>query len=397
MNPSQSVVRFAALAILLSGLIPAHAQDAFRPPAVPLVTSDPYLSIWSEADNLTDDTTRHWTHREHPLVSLIRVDGEPFRLMGKDPKATPALPQVGVRVTPTRSIYQFENAKVHVTLTFMTAALPNDLEAFSMPLTYITWQVQSVDGRPHTVSIYDSTSSKLTVNKPEEKVVWAREKAEKLTALRIGTEQQPILGSCGDNHRINWGYAYAAAPAAQSTAAIGANQALIDAFISTGKLPAADDAQMPRATTNDEPVMAFAFDLGTVAYVPVSRQVIVAYDEIYSIKYFGRNLRPYWRHHSDSAAELLAKASKNFARLETACSQFDAQLTADARKVGGEKYAHLCSLAYRQCACACGLAVDGNGQPLFFTKENTSNGDIATVDVIFPMSTPMDFVEPLAG
>ena len=57
----------------------------FRPPAVPLVTSDPYLSIWSEADHLNDNNTRHWTHREQSLVSLIRVDGVAYRLMGNDP------------------------------------------------------------------------------------------------------------------------------------------------------------------------------------------------------------------------------------------------------------------------------------------------------------------------
>ena len=45
----------------------------------------------------------------------------------------------------------------------------------------------------------------------------------------------------------------------------------------------------------------------------------------------------------------------------------------------------MCALAYRQCVAANGLAADANKQPLFFTKENTSNGDIATVDVFFPM------------
>ena len=106
----------------VAGLLLANAARAalstdaqpFRPPAVPLVTFNPFLSIWSEADHLTDNATRHWTGREHSLVSLIRIDGKAYRLMGNDPTNVPALPQAGLQVTPTRSIYDFDDGQVHV-------------------------------------------------------------------------------------------------------------------------------------------------------------------------------------------------------------------------------------------------------------------------------------------
>ena len=368
--------------------------ESLRPPAVPLVTFDPYLSVWSDANTLTERDTIHWTHRDHPLVSLIRVDGHTFRLMGAEPKGVPAFHQVSLQVLPTRSIYEFEADGVHVTLTFMTTALPHDLDVFSRPLSYLTWDVRSVDGATHKISLYDSTSSLLTVNEKNEPVTWARAKAGKLTALRTGTEAQPILGSAGDDHRINWGYVYAAAPTKQAQSAISANQTALDSFVQTGKLPAADDVNMPRAAGDNSPVLAFAFDLGSVGTEAVERQVIVAYDEIYAIKYFGRNLRPYWRRNGMEPAELLQVAAKEYPALLQRCEQFDNDLVADMTKVGGERYAQVCALAYRECVAACGLAADANRQPLFFTKENTSNGDIATVDVFFPMDPIWVFLSP---
>jgi hypothetical protein len=381
------------LGIAVFGAIQSLAGP-FRPPSVPLVTFDPYLSIWSAADHLTDRRTQHWTAYPHSLVSLIRVDGLSYRLMGSEPETVPALPQTGLQVTPTRSIYEFENDGIRVTLTFMRPALPDDLDAMALPLGYITWEVRSKDGQDHAVSIYDSTSSQLAVNKNDEEVKWARETAGALTLLRVGTAEQDVLGSSGDDHRIDWGCACAAAASGQARAAIGGNKVLLDTFVADGSLPAVVDARMPRAVSYEQPVLAFVFDLGRVAAAPVTRQVIVAYDEFYAIKYFGRRLLPYWKRNGATAGQMLEKAARDYSELARRCSEFDEQLTVDAARAGGPKYAQMCALAYRQCACACGLAADANKQPLFFTKENTSNGDIATVDVFYPMDPQWLLLSP---
>jgi hypothetical protein len=366
-------------------LVPAAAGSDFRPPAVPLVTFDPFLSIWSEADHLNDANTKHWTHHEHSLVSLIRIDGKTWRLMGGEPASLPAFSQVSVKVLPTRSIYQFEDAGVHVTMTFMEPALPDDLAIYSWPLSYITWNVRSVDGAKHAISIYDSTSSQLAVNTVDEPVQWSRAGQGDLTLLRVGTVAQPVLQSSGDDHRIDWGYAYAAARSADSKSAIGSNDALESGFVETGTLPSKDDARMPRAVNDEQPVMAFAFDLGKVGGQAAERQVIVAYDEVFAIKYYGRKLLPYWGRDGATIGSVLQTASREYPEVLARCEAFDSELMADMTKVGGAKYAQIAALSYRECVAGNGLAADGNKQPLFFTKENTSNGDAATVDVIFPM------------
>src|SRR5579883_1710693 len=132
------------LPVLMSlGFCAATQAAPVRPPSVPLVANNPYFSIWSPADKLTDTDTTHWTGKPHRLTSLVRIDGKPFRLMGTEPADVPALPQVALQVVPTRTIYHFENEAVHLTLTFMTADLPDDLDTLSRPVTYVTWEAQS--------------------------------------------------------------------------------------------------------------------------------------------------------------------------------------------------------------------------------------------------------------
>ena len=372
------------LAALCAVAAPAVAQAALRPPSVPLVTDDPYLSIWSPADRLTDKATVHWTGRPHSLTSMIRVDGQAFRLMGAKPASVPALPQTALRVLPTRTIYDFENLTVHVTLTFMTPKLPSDLDVYGRPVTYLTWDVRALDGRKHSTSVYFDNSAELAVNTADEAVVWRRQAMGPLTALRIGTQAQPVLGSRGDDIRINYGYAYAAAPSAGTQAAQGAADIVQGSFVTGGKLPGRDDTRQPRAVKDAMPVSALALDFGKVGTEPVSHYAMLAYDEIYEVRFFRHNLRPYWRRNGADPSDLLQTAARDFPALSARCAAFDDSLMADLTRQGGARYAQIAALAYREAIAGTGLAADADGKPLLFTKENTSNGDIATVDVIFP-------------
>src|SRR5438132_3794948 len=124
-----AAIRHRSICLLLSSIGALLAQ---RPPAVPLVTNDPYFSIWSMADQLNADTTRHWTGTPQSLMSYIRIDGTSYRLMGAERNdRVPPLPQRSLEITPTQSIYKFEAAGVEVTLTFTTPFLPHDLDVLS--------------------------------------------------------------------------------------------------------------------------------------------------------------------------------------------------------------------------------------------------------------------------
>ncbi len=363
-----------------------QASQAIIPPATPLVACDPYFSIWSMADRLNQDVTRHWTGREQALGSLVRIDGKAFRIMGAEPSGIPALEQTDLKVLPTQTVYTFRGAGVEVKLTFLTPALPENLEVLSRPVTYLTWECKSIDGKPHQATVYFDSAAELTVNQPSQQVTWAQENLGDLAMLKVGSKDQVILGKKGDDLRIDWGYLYLAAPQKSVTGRTVASQESAQrTFAQEGKLPPMD-TRMPRRANDQKPVAALTFELGKVGKKPVSRWMILAYDDIFSIQYFKKNLRPYWRRNGADAALLLTDSAREYASLVKRCAKFDQEMVADLTKVGGAKYATICVLAYRQCLAANKLAADSNGQPILFPKENFSNGCINTVDVIYPMA-----------
>ncbi|HXP11639.1 MAG TPA: DUF4965 domain-containing protein [Acidobacteriaceae bacterium] len=371
--------------------LPSKAQE--RPPVVPLVTHDPYFSIWSMSDHLTDINTRHWTGTEQPLAGLIRIDNVPYRYMGADPRQVPAMPQVSLQVTPLHTIYAFETAGVRLQVTFFTAAFPNDLDALARPVDYLTWNIASTDGRAHAVDLLLDVSPVVAVDTNDQDVTWGRSALPGMQVLRVGSRDQRVLNREGDNLRIDWGYFYLAVPD-QPGATLATVSNALQSFVVSGNLAESDDMDMPREPRNRAAHLAVAFHVQASPAAPVSRHVLVAYDDGYSIEYLGRKLRPYWRRDNQTAAAMLTTSEAQYQQLEEKGKHFDAELTSDLTGAGGKDYAWLATLAYRQTFAAHGFAVDVDDTPLLFPKENFSNGCIATVDVLYPSSPFFLFFNP---
>jgi hypothetical protein len=278
------------------------------------------------------------------------------------------------------------DARLELTLEFLTPALPDDLAVLARPLTYVSWEARSRDGRPHAVQVYFDVGPEVSVNVSAQAVRPERFPLPGLQVLRVGSVDQLVLARQGDDIRIDWGHAYLAAtdsPALQTRIASG--ESARDRFARDGRLPEQDNSAAP-APASTAPVLAARFDLGSVHAAPARQWLMLAYDDITSIRYFDADLAAYWKKDGTDLPRLLTLAASGHDRLRARCLDFDRRLRGELERHGGPAYALIGALAYRQTLAGCKLVADRRGQPLLFPKENHSNGCIATVDVIYPMA-----------
>ena len=514
--------KLLTMALSVSLLCNAQASDLFKPvkevalraPSVPLVMADPYLSIWSPYDKLTEGSTKHWTNASKPLVGALRVDGKVYRFMGKDKqnlqpiapmtdvevwegaftRQTPSqgwtemefddsswkrgkaafgtrdMPRIhtewrvddiwvrrafnmdnldaddniyliyshddvfelylngeklvgtdyswnndvqlqltetakkklrngknviaahchnttggayldfgiyrekkqtasftteaiqkNVSVLPTQTYYTFKCGPVCLDLVFTSPLLLEDLDRMSTPVNYISWQVRAMDEKAHETRLTIEASPSLAVHSNDQAVTVAFEEENGISYLKVGTVEQSVLARKGDDVRIDWGYFY---------------------------LAAQTEKQM-EMDVSDRQQLVYSCDMGMVSDSSQSGYLMVGYDDLYSIQYFKDNRMGYWKHNGKkNIRQAFEESAKEYRSVMERCRHFDTRLMEDAEKAGGKEYAELCAIAYRQAVAAHKLIEDKDGNLLFLSKENFSNGSIGTVDVTYP-SAPL--------
>jgi len=385
----KNVVSFILTAMVICFSYDGNAQVT-KAPAYPLITHNPYFSIWSFSDQLNESTTKHWTGTPNSILGLIKVDGKVYRFLGKEDTLN-TMPiqlakQESIYMTATETNYIFTCGGVQLNLSFTSPLIINDLSILARPVSYISMKTKSIDGKKHQASLLVGVSSLLASNTAQQEMKANGYTSNQLNVLKVGTVEQPLLQKTGDNLRIDWGYAYIAANSSSTVQSISNIMEAASSLMNPATAPAKKITEVKGKSL----FLTTLFKEEAIADQEKDHLLLVGYDELYSVQYFKENLKPWWKLDPNmNMDKLLQLANVQYNEVIQKCKKIDKLIYNDALSAGGENYAKLCITAYRQAIAAHTLVKSKqNGELLFLSKENFSNGSINTVDVTYP-SAPL--------
>jgi hypothetical protein len=381
----------------LYGLAPVSSP--IRPPAVPLIVRGPYVNTWHTSTTGPGTWSTFWTGWIKAIAGLARIDGNAYLFFGSpNVNATVQhMTQVELEVTPTQSRFVFQGGGVTLYLTFISPVEANDLRRLSMPFGYIIAQVQSNDGKGHSVNLYLDISGEWAHGTPSTLIDWQEQQVAhsggNLTTFTITPHTPGVLTETNDYP--SWGQAvWATNTQSNLTYQSGTDITVRTQFASQGTLSNTMDTNMPRAINDNWPVFAFAFALGTVSGT-TSSPLVLALGHVRqpAVSYQGNQVPPLWQAYWSSWQQMLGFFYDDAQGALKRANLLDAITTAEAVAANGVHYAALCTLAMRQAFGGVELVNTGS-TPWLFLKEISSDGNVSTIDVVYPSFPIFYYLNP---
>ena len=313
-------------------------------PAYPISTIDPHFSIWSRTDKINESDTYLWCGIKKRITGTVTFDGAVYRFLGlgKEEK----IEQKEVKITPFVSEYLFANEKFTLTFRTWSPFLFDDFHIMATPVSYLECDVKALDGKEHRITVEFKGYDELCLGKRKKQITKYTVNIKGRKAVKMGLTNQKPLNDSGDTYAADWGYV----------------------CLCGEKVSAAADGIFASAEkTADE--AAFSF--------------ILAYDDVYSINYFGQKLKGLWTEKFTDIEEAIAFAIDNRDSLLSRIRAQEETILKDSERFG-EAYQSILSAAARQVMAGHKLVRNNEGQLLYLSKECHSNGCINTVDVSYP-------------
>ncbi len=332
-------------------------------PSYPLFTKDPFFSIWSN-DELLSTSVTDWRNVQRDLRGYLVVDGITYRFLGVDPRYK-ALNEIDISVELMATDYVFEQDDFSFRLSFVSPLPLDDVMVLGTPICYLTYSFKSQ--AKHDIRVLLYIGENLTYEKKN--VVRADTVlSEDCSISYIGRDSYNVLSQSVDLDGPDGGFYYLAGPASAHLPA--------DSLLPEGNIKNCYDANK---------------EMGTVTYADhtdindAHGHFAIGRDGIVDILYYGEPLRSVCFKKHRSFISAMDSAYKNIAKILNKVETFEKKVKEDAKEYPVD-YWHILLASYRQSVSGHKLVMDEKGRTLFLSKENGSDGCIATVDVTFPSS-----------
>jgi hypothetical protein len=343
------------------------------------------------------------------MAGIVRVDGVSYIFAG-DPSFTLEAPDGGsgrpsmprtlgqslLEITPTRSRFHLEGGGIRFIVEFLSPVEPGNLRAQSIPMSYLLLTAVSLDGAPHDVQVYMDISSGWASGVSPESISWAPTRVSSSNGdLRVWavcpSQPRPFAEQA---QRAAWGTVIWAAPQVSGlTFQSGRDIIVRRGFVRHGRLADGKDARH-HAAGKDRLVFAFSIDLGRVSAAPLTVPLFIGHVRTPAVRYLGHDLQPLWTRYFPTWRQMLSFFWADVTAARHRADALDSRITAEAAAAGGKAYAGLCAIALRQAYGGTELVVGPGGKPWAFLKEISSDGNVSTVDVIYPASPVWLYADP---
>lgn len=234
---------FSTLAVSLLTLwfpVPCTAQIAVPlTTSLPLEVRSPYLNYWTSPSNTSGNTTTSSELFAKALsgrTALLRIDGVTHLIFGQ--LALANRPNVtGSFITPTRTTYTLHVGTVEVSVTFFSPIEPYDRVRQSIPLTYISFELNVTDGKTHNIEIYAHVQSgSFLATDSVQNVTWSTSSTLRSVFETVQLQNQQSLTE-NVHGQAEWGQIYFATARSNAvTFGVGSVDSLISTFSNRGTL-----------------------------------------------------------------------------------------------------------------------------------------------------------------
>ena len=279
--------------------------------------------------------------------------------------------------TSTHTIFNLTAGDVTVALDFFSPVSPSNYLRQSLPFSYLTVSVSSPSSS--SVQVYVDIDETWTGQSGATASQFTD--TDTLSVFQLSVNGASTYSELND--QALWGNVTLASTKSDGTtltASVGDPAAVRGAFASSGSLSGATNAFASGG------VVAFSQDLGSITGASVT--FAVGYVREQAVNYLGNARTGYYR---SQYADTISALDAFFADYHDAVIEsltIDSTIEERGRVTAGTKYSTILTLGTRQTFGGIDLTIPEDtldtGDFLVFLKEISSDGNVNTIDVIFP-------------